>query len=332
MTFHDPWILLLAPVACIFLYIAGRKAQRPALLFPSGAFAAGLPVTFRVRLAGSLPLLRGVAVLLAVVALARPQAVWEEKKVATEGIDIVLALDVSSSMLVEDFADTGNRQNRLAAAKQVIREFIGARPSDRIGMVVFAGRAYVLSPLTLNHDWLLQNLDRVEVDLIEDGTAIGSGLMASLDRLRTAADRRKVIILLTDGRNNAGEIAPPTAAEAARALQAKVYTVGIGSGGKAAFPVTDPFGGTVYRTVDARVDEATLRQIATATGASFFRAASDLGALREIYRQIDRLEKGRIEETVHRHQRELYHWFLAPAAALLLLELLLAATVARRHP
>ncbi len=287
--------------------------------------------SWRVVLLKNIVFVRLLSVSLLIVGLARPQAPVREVKVHTEGIDIILAMDVSSSMLAQDIEPGSRLDNRLNLSKDVIRKFIQQRKGDRIGIIVFAARAYMLSPLTLDHAWLLNNLARAEAEMIDDGTAIGEGLLAALNRIKGSNNKGRIIILLTDGRNNAGEISPMVAAEAARALGVKVYTIGVGSRGKAVFPVIDPFGATVYRQVPAEVDESTLRSVAARTGAAYFRA-DDAAGLRRIYENINRLEKRPVEEKIYSTYRELFHFFVLPALLLLLLESFLNSTLLRRLP
>jgi Ca-activated chloride channel family protein len=287
--------------------------------------------TFRVKLSRSLVMIRIAALILIILALCRPQSVIEETRIETEGIDIVLAIDTSTSMLAEDFTINGKRENRLEVVKKVVKEFIGGRHSDRIGIVAFASRAYTVAPLTLDYDWLMHNLERVKTGIIEDGTAIGSGLSAALNRLKNTDAESKVIILLTDGRNNAGRISPLTAAEVAGALYIKVYTIGAGTKGLAPYPAKDIFGNTVYQSVKINIDDETLRKIAEKTDAKYFRA-TDTESLKDIYRQIDKLEKTKIEETGYREYRELFHYFLLSGLALLIFEIIINNTILRRVP
>ena len=243
----------------------------------------------------------------------------------------MLAVDVSGSMLAEDFTVRGERASRLAAVKDVVRDFIEGRPSDRIGLVLFAGRPYTQAPLTLDHGWLNQHLDRAEVGMIEDGTAVGSALATAVNRLRGSAAKSKFVVLLTDGQNNAGRVNPATAADAAAALGVKVYTVGAGTRGMAPYPATDLFGNRVYRPMPVDIDEKTLREIASATGARYFRA-TDTDSLREIYAEIDRAERVEFEAPVFQDYREVYPWLAWPALGLLLAEIALAATRMRTLP
>lgn len=331
MHFNDPWLLLLLPLVAALMIYAKTRESDPSILFPSKMLYSGLYQTFKVRLSRSLVLVRIAALVLIVLALCRPQSVIEETKIETEGIDIVLAIDTSTSMLAEDFTLGRKRENRLEVVKNVVKDFINGRQSDRIGIVAFAARAYTVSPLTLDYEWLMQNLERVKIGIIEDGTAIGSGLSAALNRLKDTKAKSKVIILLTDGRNNAGRISPLTAADASSALNIKVYTIGAGTKGLAPYPVKDIFGNTAYQSVKIDIDDETLKQIAAKTGAKYFRA-TDTESLKDIYRQINELEKTKIEETGYREYKELFHYFLLPGLILLLLEILINNTILRKIP
>jgi Ca-activated chloride channel family protein len=221
--------------------------------------------------------------------------------------------------------------NRLAIAKDVLAQFIAKRPSDRIGVVAFAGRAYIAGPLTLDHDFLLTNLERLNLNTIEDGTAIGSALTAGLNRLRDLQSKSKIVILMTDGQNNAGQVPPLTAADAAQALGVKVYTIGVGTRGTAPQPTIDPFGRKVYVQVPVDIDEETLTQIAKKTGGKYYRADKS-DTLRAIYAEIDQLEKTEAEVKKFQRYRELFPWAVLPGMVLLLLELILGHTVWRKLP
>jgi len=327
----DPWLLLLLGTLLLLLPRGRRAAREAAVRYPSldvlRAVAPGGAGTRRALLG----LLRAVVLGLAVVALARPQLGTAETTVHREGVDVVLAVYVSGSMLAEDFTIDGKRSSRLDAVKDVVRQFVADRPQDRIGLVLFAGRPYTQAPLTLDHGWLLQNLARASVGMIEDGTAIGSALAAATNRLRASTAPSKFVVLLTDGQSNAGNITPETAAEAAAALGIKVYTVGAGSRGMAPFPMKDFFGNTVYRPMQVDIDEPTLEQIAKKTGARFFRA-TDFESLRQVYTEIDRAEKAPFEAPEFLDYREAYPWLLWPALGLLLLEIGLGETVLRKLP
>ncbi|MCM8776254.1 MAG: VWA domain-containing protein, partial [Candidatus Omnitrophica bacterium] len=247
------------------------------------------------------------------------------------GIDIVLAIDVSGSMMAEDFVLNGERKNRLAVVKDVVRDFIKKRTNDRIGLVLFAGRAYMQCPLTLDYGVLLQFLDRAEIGMIEDGTAVGDGIAMALARLRRIESKSKVIILLTDGVNNAGDMDPKNAAELARALKVRIYTVGAGSKGKVPFPAEDFFGNKVYQWAEIDLDESSLRNIAQVTGGQYFRA-TDTEELRKIYDEIDQLEKTKVEMESYAEYRELFPPFVLTALFLILVEVVLRQTRFRTLP
>ena len=331
MHFQNPWILILAPVVAVLMIYSWRTESHPAFRFSTGRLLEGLRSTYKVKLYKGIIFFRIAALVLIIAALGRPQLMIEESQIETEGIDIVLAIDTSTSMLAEDFELGGSRANRLESVKDVVRDFIDNRHSDRIGIIAFASRAYTISPLTLDYGWLVQNLERVKIGMIEDGTAIGSGMSSALNRLKDTEAKSKVVILLTDGRNNAGRISPLTAAEAAGALDIKVYTIGAGTRGLAPYPGKDMFGNTVYRSVRIDIDEETLKKIAEKTDARYFRA-TDTKSLRDIYAEIDELETTPIEEKGYVEYRELFHLFLVPGLILLILEVLLRNTFLRRIP
>lgn len=331
MIFHDPLALILIGIIPPLIYFYFRRRETSQVVFPSLHALKKLKPSFFQRYRYVLIVLRSSAIALLVIALARPQYGNEQTKVKTEGIDIVLAVDVSGSMLAEDFEIGGRRYNRLYVIKQVVKDFIQKRTSDRLGLVVFAGRAYTQCPMTLDYGMLLQFLEKVEIGMVEDGTAIGSGLGSSVDRLKNTKAKSKVVILLTDGRNNAGEIDPFTAAEIAKTLGIKVYTIGAGTKGLAPFPAIDLFGNTVMRQVKIDIDDDALREIAKITDGKYYRA-TDTESLKEIYRQIDKLEKTESEVTQYTEYSELFHYFLLPAFGLLLFELGLTKTKLRKIP
>jgi Ca-activated chloride channel family protein len=267
-----------------------------------------------------------------VVALARPQWAKDLEIVKASGIDIIIALDVSRSMLAEDFTIGGKRASRIDAVKQVTEMFIEGRSSDRIGMVAFAGRPYLVSPLTLNHEWLLENLKRIKIGMVEDGTAIGSALASATRRLGDNPEAHtKIIVLLTDGDNNAGQISPNTAAEAARALGIKIYTICAGTQGWVPIPVKDMFGNTVYQQVLVSVDENQSKRVAEIGGGKFYRA-TDTSALKQIFEDINELEKVPIESQRSRQLRELFVWPLGVGLSALLAAMLWSLSLGRRLP
>jgi Ca-activated chloride channel homolog len=275
-----------------------------------------------------LPILAGA---LMIAGLARPQRAHSRVEVTANGIDIVLALDVSGSMQALDFQINRQRVNRIEVVKSVVSKFIDERPDDRIGLIAFAGAPYLVSPITLDHDWLQQNLERVSVGGADDGTAIGSAIAASVNRLRLTPAKSKVVILLTDGVNNTGKISPLAAAEAAKAMGVKIYTVGVGVRGSAPIPVRDAAGNLRIITAKVDVDERTLQAVAEETGGKFYRA-TDTDSLQKIYEQINQFEK--TAQTVQKFERteELYCWALIPSLAILCFSLLLQQTRLRRLP
>jgi Ca-activated chloride channel homolog len=328
MTFAHPVLLLLLLALPVFALLKGRAGRRAAFLYSSVGLVHGLAGVTRSRAGALLAALRWLALALFIVALARPQKGEGEAKITASGVDIVVAIDLSTSMLAEDFQ---RGVNRLDLAKTVLEDFIRKRPSDRIGLVAFAGRPYVASPLTLDHDFLLLNLERLRIGMIEDKTAIGSALTAALNRLREVESKSKIVILMTDGQNNAGKVPPLTAAEAAEALAVKVYTIGVGKRGLADYPQTDPFGRRFYRQMQVDIDDDTLTKVAEKTGGRYFRADKP-ETLRTIYAEIDRLEKTEVEVKKFQRYTELFPWFALGGLGLLLTELGLSNTVWRRLP
>ncbi len=322
---HLLWLLLLLlPMTAWYVYRQLRGGA--AIRISSVAGVAGAPRTWRYY-GRHLPfVLRCGAVALLVVALARPRTVEYDSRTNAEGIDIVLAIDVSGSMLARDF-----RPDRITAAKEVAASFVADRIGDRIGLVVFAGEAYTQSPLTTDKGTLQTLLGRVRSGLVEDGTAIGNGLATAINRLRESDAKSKVVILLTDGENNAGQIAPLTAAGIAEAQGIRVYTIGVGTQGKAPYPFVDMFGQVSYRMAEVKIDEKTLREMAEATGGRYFRA-TDKAKLEAIYEEIDRLEKIEVEISEFTlYHEEFVRWVLA-ALVLLAAEFLLSHFVFRKIP
>ncbi|MES2572015.1 MAG: VWA domain-containing protein [Verrucomicrobiota bacterium] len=323
-SFAHPWVLWLLALLPIVAWLHGKRGNAPAVVFSSlrPLYAMGRP-----RKARSGAILAGLLLLalaLLIIALARPQQGKTMSHVEASGIDIMLALDVSSSMIAEDFTIGNERVNRLDAVKDVTEKFIKGRPNDRIGIVAFAAHPFLVSPLTLDHDWLLQNLERVKLAgiqdrNIDDGTAIGSAIASSSNRLKEREAKSKIVVLLTDGDNNAGKVPPLTAAEAARALGIKVYTICAGTRGK------------VYELQDVRIDEEALKQIAKVADGQFFRA-TDSKSLEQIFGQIDKLEKSIVEMNHYTQYRDLFAWFLASGFALAALQIVLGQTFLRKLP
>ncbi len=331
ITFAHPallWLLLALPAIA---FLRSRRGPRAAVRYASVATAGAVARTTRARLGQLLPYLRLPAAALMIVALARPQITHSKNKIEASGVDMMLALDVSGSMQALDLRLDGQRADRLTVVRSVVSKFIAARPNDRIGIIAFAGQPFLVSPLTLDHDWLEKSLSRVTVGTGEDGTAIGSALAASVNRLRQSDAKSKIVVLLTDGMNNAGSVQPALAAKAAAALGIKVYTIAVGAEGRAPIPVVDDVGRKRIVMGEVEVDEQTLRGIADATGGAFFRA-TDTESLTSIYARIDSLEK--TVRTMNRFERheERFPWAAFPAVALLLAEVGLGATALRRVP
>lgn len=272
--------------------------------------------------------LRIIVIVLLIIAFARPQSGIKEEKVITEGIDIILAMDVSSSMLAEDLA---RHRNRLDVAKEVAAEFIKGRTNDRIGMVVFSGKSFTQCPLTLDYGILLKFLKDINIGMIEDGTAIGMAIANCVNRLRNSKAKSKVVILLTDGRNNRGEIDPITAARLAEALKVRIYAIGAGKRGEALYPIDDPFLGKRYVPMKVDIDEDVLMKIANTTGGKYFRA-TDKTSLERIYQEIGEMEKTKIEVKEFTRYTELFVNLLLAALAFLILEIILANTRFRKIP
>ena len=329
MEFANPKILwLLAVVPLYVAYYVWRSMQGGAsIVISSTDSLRTAPRTIRYYLRHLPIALRAAALALIVVASARPQTIEHEEKTTTEGVDIVLAIDISGSMLARDF-----RPDRLTAAKEVAAQFVANRQGDRIGLVVFAGEAFTQTPLTTDQSTLQTLLGRLRSGVVEDGTAIGNGLATAVNRLRESDSKSKVIILLTDGVNNSGHIAPKTVAEIAKEQNIKVYTIGIGRNGTAPYPVFDERGREVY-TVDMKVeiDEKILEAIAEQTGGEYFRATNK-STLEEIYKKIDSMEKSKVEKFDITHVHEEFLRYLLWALALLIVEFVVKYIVLKRIP
>ena len=330
-TFANPWLLLLLLAIPLIALLKGRFGGTAGVAFSNTAMLAKIGRRQRSRAGAFLAALSYLALALFIIALARPQLGRVTTRIQATGVDIMLVLDVSRSMLAEDFTIGNQRSNRLEAVKLVTEQFIRERPNDRIGIVAFAGRPYLVSPLTLDHDWLIRNLERLRIGLVEDGTAIGSAIASAANRLKDKEAKTKLILLLTDGDNNAGKVQPLTAAEAAKALGIRIYTIGAGTEGEAPFPLQNAFGRTVYRNVLVKFDEKTLADIAAMTSGRYFRA-TDTNSLRTIFSEIDKLEKSKVEVERTAQYRDLFQWFLIPGLACLALEILLSQTIWRRLP
>ncbi|HMI74779.1 MAG TPA: VWA domain-containing protein [Steroidobacteraceae bacterium] len=322
------WLLALLPIVMLW---RGRRGPIAAIEYSDVSLAREVARGTRSRIGRLVWLLPILAGALMIVGLARPQRAHSRTEVSANGIDIVLGLDVSGSMQALDFLIDRQRVNRIEVVKSVVSKFIDERPDDRIGLIAFAGAPYLVSPITLDHDWLQQNLERVSVGAADDGTAIGSAIAAGVNRLRLTPAKSKVLILLTDGVNNTGKISPLAAAEAARAMGVKIYTIGVGVRGYAPIPVRDAAGNTQMIRAKVDVDEKTLQAVAQETGGKFYRA-TDTDSLQKIYEEINRFEK--TAQTVQKFERteELYPWVLIPSLAMLGLSLTLQQTRLRRLP
>ncbi len=326
--FAYPWCLLaLAVIPLLVSFRIRRRGREPALRFPELSTLAALTPSLWARLAWLPFALRMLAIALLVVALARPQRGAAGEEIVAEGVDIMLVIDVSSSMLAEDFRPN----NRLHVAKEVVADFIQRRDNDRLGMVVFARHALTKTPLTLDHDILLTQLEDVAIGIVPDGTAIGNAIASGVNRIKDSDAKSKLMILLTDGENTAGEIDPLTAAGLAKTFGIKIYTVGVGRGGLVPYPFRDPLYGVVYQNVEIPIDEETLTKIADATGARFFRAR-DAQSLKAVYEEIDTLERTEIEQVQYVRYTELAPRFMTAALLFLGVELALSRTRLRRFP
>ena len=324
------WLWLLALLPAVLL-LRGRSGAVAAIEYSDVGIARKVARAARSRAGRWVWLLPILAAALMIVGLARPIIGHGRTLITANGIDIVLGLDVSGSMQALDFKLADRRVNRIEVVKSVVSKFVDERPDDRIGLIAFAGKPYLVSPLTLDHDWLQQNLERITVAGADDGTAIGSAIAAGVNRLRGTAAKSKVIILLTDGMNNTGKISPMAAAEAAKAMGVKVYTIGVGVRGEAPIPVKDQFGNSRLMMAKVDVDEKTLQAVAAETGGMFYRA-TDTDSLQKIYEQINALEKTAQSAQRFEHTEELFRWALFPAVALLGLGFGLEHTRYRRLP
>lgn len=314
------YVLIIIPLLVVWYIFLGRKHQAY-VKFTDTSFFAGLPRSWKVYVRHVLFALEMCALALLIVALARPQSSSKNQKINVEGIDIVLTMDISSSMLAQDL-----KPDRLEAAKNVAADFVKGRPGDRMGLVVFASETFTQVPLTTDHSMLLNMLKDMKCGMLEDGTAIGDGLASSVSRLKDSEAISKVVILLTDGDNNAGSVDPATAAEMAKLFGIRVYTIGAGTRGTAPYPVQTPFGGIQYQQIPVNINEPLLQQIADETGGKYYRATSN-EKLQQIYDEIDQLERSKIEinefTRVHEEFLPLVIWSLA----LLLLVFILRHTV-----
>ena len=322
------WLLATLPVMAI---LRGRSGRVVALRLPSISDAKGGGGHPKSRAGGLLMALAYLGMALIIIALARPQLGRGKTEVEISGIDIVLAIDVSGSMEAMDFNIGGQPVDRLSVVKTVVEQFVGDRPGDRMGMIAFAGRPYLVSPLTLDHDWLAKRLSEVQIGRVEDGTAIGSAIASSVNHLRDSDAKSRIVILLTDGVNNSGAANPATAAEAAKALGIKIYSIGAGTRGEAPLPVRDQFGRQRMAMTKVEIDEDSLREIASVTGGQFFRA-TDTDSLVKIYDEINQLETTKRTVKKYEDYKELLLFALIPGLFFVLLERTLSETRFRHLP
>ena len=338
LTFAHPWLLLLLLAIPLLAYLRGKRGATAALIFSSTSTLSELGKQSASRVGKLLRTLLLVALAIFVVALARPQLGKSLTQVEASGIDIMLVLDVSGSMLTKDFTVGGELATRVDAIREVTRKFIEGRPNDRIGIIAFAGRPYVVSPMTLDHDWLLQNLDRLRVGLVEDGTAIGSAMAAAANRLNDKHSKSRALVLLTDGENNAGKIPPNTAAEAVKALKIHLYAIGAGTNGMALAPVytprgplTDATGEVLYQQQRVQFNEAGLKEVAKIAEGQFYRA-TDTKSLEAIYGDIDKMEKSTVSVKKYQQYRDLFPLCIMGGVGLLIGQFILSQTIWKKLP
>lgn len=329
ITFAHPYLLLLLLVIPLLIvwYVMRYRKQKPALQFSNISLFKGIHKTLRQRAYPLLFALRMVAVGAIIVALARPQSKLSRQEMKVEGIDIVMAMDVSGSMLAEDF-----KPNRLEAAKKVAADFIEGRKNDRMGLVVFSGEAFTQVPLTIDHSVLLKQLHELKSGMIKDGTALGDGLATAINRIKDSQAKSKVIILLTDGVNNQGAVDPQSAAEIAALYNIRLYTIGVGTHGLAPYPFKDQFGRTHYQNVPVELDEQLLTNMAHSTTDGQYFRATNKSSLQKIFKQIDEMEKSKIDVTQYAQTKDEYLGWLILAAVALLLEILLGLFYFRSTP
>jgi Ca-activated chloride channel family protein len=338
LTFARPWLLLLLLAIPLLAYLRGKRGRAAALTFSSTTALHPIGKESASRAGKILRALILATLAVFIVGLARPRLGKSLTQVEASGIDIMLVLDVSGSMLTKDFTIGGSEATRVDAIREVTRKFIEGRPNDRIGIICFAGRPYVVSPMTLDHDWLLQNLERVRIGLVEDGTAIGSAMAAAANRLNDKHSKSHAIVLLTDGENNAGKISPNTAAEAVKALKIHFYAIGAGITGIAPAPIytqrgpmTDVLGNILYQNQRVEFNEAGLREVAKIADGQFFRA-TDTESLKQIYRDIDKMEKSTVKVKKYQQYRDLFPLCIMSGCGLLLGQILLSQTIWKKLP
>jgi Ca-activated chloride channel homolog len=327
ITLAQPYFLLLVLLLPLILWYFYRNQKQRSVVFRISTTEGikDIGKSWKVRWRPVLNVLRSIAFVAFVIALARPQKTNVSESIDSEGIDIVLSMDISGSMLAEDF-----KPNRLDAAKDNAIKFVDARPTDRIGLVIFSGESFTQCPITIDHNVLKEQITAVKSGMLQDGTAIGDGLGTAVNRLRDSKGKSKVIILMTDGINNIGKVGPETALEIAKAYHVKVYTIGVGTIGQALMPIHTPFGER-KEMVPVQIDEPLLKKIANETGGQYFRATGNT-KLESIYKSIDKLEKTSVQVNAYKHYAELFFWFAFTGIIALVLEIILSLTVFRRLP
>ena len=323
MNLAHPWLLLLLLLLPLLAWLKGGRGLPPAFVYSSVQLVRGMQGLTRSRSGGFLGSLRWLVLAMFIVALTQPRSMKSSTEVKASGIDIVCALDLSGSMNTQDYIITGRQISRIDMAKPVLEKFIEGRPNDRIGLVVFAAQAFIATPMTLDHDYLLENVDRLGIGTINsDATAIGDGITTALNRLRELKSKSRIIVLMTDGGNNSGKIDPITATKAAQALGVKIYTIGLGNR-----EIVQQMG----LPPGYLPDEDTLQQISQMTGGKYYRA-DNAEKFQNIYAEIDKLEKSEAVISKYTEYHDWFPWIITAGLALLLLELLLAQTVMRRLP
>lgn len=323
LSFAHPFFLgLLLLIPLLIWWHFKKQQQNPAFRLSTTNHVKLVPSTWRVRFRPSMFVLRLLSLAFISIALARPQSSNVTESIDSDGIDIVLSLDISGSMLAEDL-----KPNRIEASKKLAEDFVDKRPTDRIGLVIFSGESFTLCPITIDHNVLKEQIENIKSGMLEDGTAIGEGLATAVDRIRRSNGKSKVIILLTDGVNNMGKIGPELALEIAKAYKIRVYTIGVGTKGMAPYPVPTPMG-VQMQMQEVQIDEALLQKISKETGGKYYRA-TDNRSLAAIYNDIDKLEKTKVEISSYKHYAELFFPFALLAIICLALEMLLRYTVFR---
>ncbi len=331
-SFAQPWWLLALLIVPLVAWLQAGRGPAPAIRFSQVAPLRGFARVRKAGAGGPGAFVFCAALTCLVIALARPRLGKTQDTIESSGVDILLELDVSTSMLAEDFKLGNDRANRLEVVKDVTKRFIEGRPNDRIGIIAFAGRPYLVSPLTLDHDWLLKNLERLRTGLVEDGTSIGSALASAANRLKGKQSKSKIIVLLTDGDENITTVPPATAAEAAKTLGIKIYTIAAGTNGIAPYPAgRDFFGNKVYRNIQVKVEEGQLRKVAEIGGGKFF-VAMETNALNNIFSEIDKLEKTEVKLKRKTDWKDIFEWFVGAGAVLAAVHAVLSQTLWRTVP